>query len=405
MAECLEDLDLDFDFNIDLNFHNRIPCNKMALQLIDLAEKEGFSDLDISDTQFIDGILFQRIERLEKVKRIKINNTNITTLTHCPPNIEELIIKKGNIHIANFILIAQLIKKITIINNKIKTVINVNLLSNLVFLDLSQNELTEIPLLPENLLVFIATHNKIKQITNLNSKLIDVNLSNNLITDMINIPHQIESINISRNNIKIVDLSSFKQLKVFKAYNNSIDLIIGPISENIEVIDIFNNKLSEIPDIGLKIKEIDISNNDLKILPKFGTGILERIDITKNPLLKLSDNEIQMLLDINIINKSLIVICDQFDMPYDKEIPILSSLSSSSSFDIFDNDDDNDDINDINIENQINGETSMIHFDILELLNRNKHKQERSSPKSSKLHKSLSIDREIIIHKRRTYEL
>jgi hypothetical protein len=388
MAEFLE----EFDF-----YNMNMPNNtlSMALQMIDLAEKEGFNNIDLSDIQFPDGIIFNRVQRLNKLQKIKITNTNITTLANSPPNIEELIIKKGNICIANFKLVHQLINKITIINNKINKIFHLEVLSNLVFLDLSQNNLEEIPPLPINVLTFIATHNKIKQIINLNSKLVDLNLSNNLISEMCNVPHQIESINISRNMIKLVDLSPFTNLKVFKAYNNKLDLIIGPISSYIEVFDVFNNELEKIPDIGEKIKEIDLSNNDLKVLPKFGTSVLERIDITKNPLLKLSDDEMQMLIDINKINKSIIAMYDQFDFPNKFDSSSSSSSSELDLSDIFDDDDT---------------QTNMKHFDILELLNRNRHRQlglPHTSPNTFNIvtNQISSIIRGKQIYKRRIYEL
>jgi hypothetical protein len=206
MAGFLEDFDF---YNNRINRTNNTNNTNItsALQMIDLAEKEGFNHLELTDINFPNGIIFNRVQRLNKLQKIKISNTNITTIAFMPSDIKELIIKKGDIQIVNFMLIAQTINKISIINNKINKIFNLEVLSNLVFIDLSQNDITEIPLLPENLLTFIATHNKIKQITNLNSKLVELNLSNNLISEMINIPHSIESINISRNNIKIVDIS------------------------------------------------------------------------------------------------------------------------------------------------------------------------------------------------------
>jgi hypothetical protein len=391
MADFLEDFDF---YNInEINGTNNInginningTNNIIALQMIELAEKEDFNHLELTDVKFKDGIIFNRVQRLNKLQKIKIVNTNITTLANLPLNINELIIKKGDIYIANFKLTSQLIKNITIINNKLNKIFYLNTLSYLVFLDLSQNDLTEIPSLPENLLTFIATHNKIKEITNLNSKLVDLNLSNNLLSEMCNIPHSIEFINISRNMIKLIDLSPFIKLKVFKAYNNKIELIIGPISSYIEVFDVFNNELEKIPDIGLEIKEIDLSNNDLKILPKFGTKLLKSIDITKNPLLKLSDDEIQMLMTINKLNNSLIVISDHFDMPNndndnDNDILLSSSSSEIDLSEIFNNTDE---------------KIPVKQFDIIELLNRNKNQQ---------------INQQIIIrgkqiYKRRLYEL
>lgn len=398
MAECLEDLDFDF-YNMKYTTTNNTNSTSVTIQLIDLAEKEGFNNLELSDINFPDGVPFNRLERLDKVKKIKISNTNISTLANLPSNMKELIIKKGEIYIANFILISLQVTNVSIINNKINKILYLNLLQNLVYLDLSQNNIKEIPLLPNNVKTFIATHNKIKQIQNLNKNLIELNLSNNLITEMANIPIEIESINISRNQIMIIDLSPFEQLKVFKAYNNQINLIIGPIASNIEVLDIFNNFVQQLPDIGLKIKEMDLSNNDLKVLPKFGTSVLERLDITKNPLLKVSDDEIVMLLDINRLNNSFIVICDQFDIPDDVKGNNMSSSSSSELdlSDIYANTDDND----------IKQEPVMRHFDIIELLNRNRnrHKYQEDVTYIHSMNQQIHIIRGNEIHKRRIYEL
>ena len=394
MAECLEDLDLDFDFYNMNRTKTNIMNNTSILQLVDLVEKEGLNNLELSDIHFPDGIIFNRIQRLDKVEKIKLTNTNISTLANFPLNIKKLTIKKGEIYIANFKFISVEAINITIIDNKVRTILYLNELKNLVYLDLSHNNIEEIPQLPKNVMTFIASHNKIKQIRNLNSKLVDLNLSNNLISDLTMIPHSIESINISRNQIKIVDLSPFMQLKVFKAYNNRIDLIIGPISPSIEVFDVFNNELQQIPDIGLHIKEMDLSNNDLKVLPKFGTSVLERLDITRNPLLKLSEDEIFMLMEINKLNNTLVVICDDFDMPHNiKDLHLSSSPSSSSSeldfSDIYDN-----------IDIKPTKETSsMKHFDIIELLNRNRNKQ------NNQQNNQQIIIRGKQIYKRRIYEM
>lgn len=401
MAECLEDLDLDFDFYNMNRTKTNIMNNTSVLQLIDVAEKKGLNNLELSDIHFPDGIIFNRIQRLDKVEKIKLSNTNISTLENFPLNIKELTIKKGDIHIANFKFISAEARKITIINNKVRTILYLNELKNLVYLDLSQNNIEEIPQLPENVMTFIATHNKIKQIRNLNSKLVDLNLSNNLISDLTMIPHSIESINISRNQIKIVDLSPFMQLKVFKAYNNRIDLIIGPISPSIEVFDVFNNELQQIPDIGLKIKEMDLSNNDLKVLPKFGTGVLERLDITRNPLLKLSEDEIFMLMEINKLNKTLVVICDDFDMPHNIKDLHLSSSSSELDFsDIYDNIDINPTKETPSIK-PTKDTPSMKHFDIIELLNRNRNRNIQYNPNMNQ----QMIIRGKQIYKRRIYEM
>ena len=171
-----------------------------------------------------------------------------------------------------------------------------------------------------------------------------------------------------------------------------------------------------------------MSNNDLKVLPKFGIGVLERIDITKNPLLKLSDDEIVMLMDINRLNNSFVVMCDQFDMPDNIKGFTMTSSSSSSELDLSDIFDNTDNINDdttnirqnqqnqliqINHTNpyqintnpyQINTnpyETNMKHFDILELLNRNRHMQQiNQQPNQQPI-----IIRGKQIYKRRTYEM
>jgi len=397
MADFLEDLDFNF------NWEREKDRNKTSvLQMIDLAEKEGFTNLELFNVNFPDGIIFNRVQRLDKVQKIKIVDTNITTLANIPSNVNEILIKKGEISIANFTLISNVeqVVNISIINNKIKTILYLNLLKNLVYIDLSQNDITEIPQLPENVLTFIATHNKIKKIQNLNKNLLELNLSNNLISEFHMIPDCVESINISRNEIRIVDVSSFKKLKVFKAYNNRIKIIIGPISPYIEVFDVFNNELQKIPDLGLHIKEIDLSNNDFKVLPKFGTSVLERLDITRNPLLNLSNDEISMLMEINKLNKSLVVMCDQFDMPHNALNFKLSESSSSSEIDfsdIFDND-----------IKPVDESSNMRHFDIIELLNRNRHmhaQQESFNQPFQQINNQQTIIRGKQIYKRRTYEL
>jgi Leucine-rich repeat (LRR) protein len=213
MAEFLE----DFDFNQQITNKSQSTL-QLTLQMIDLAEKEGFEHLEISDVKLIDGILFNRLLRLDKVQKIKIVNTNITTLANIPPNVLNIFVKKGDIQIVNFKLVPTNVKKVEIINNRINRILFLDELINLTYLDLSQNNLESIPQLSKNLKTFIATHNKIKKISNLNKNLMELNLSNNLIEQVCNVPPDLELLNISRNLIRIVDLSYFTKLKIFKAY-------------------------------------------------------------------------------------------------------------------------------------------------------------------------------------------
>jgi hypothetical protein len=218
---------------------------------------------------------------------------------------------------------------------------------------------------------------------------------------------------VNNNNIKIIDLSVFQNLKVFKAFNNLLEIIIGPLSPKIEVFDVFNNLLTEVPDFGFNIKEVDLSVNEIKRLPKFGYGILEYIDITKNPIV-LTDEEIKTIIELNKLNDSPVIICDQIDIP--QNIPhnininrsrkssstILSSSSELSEIDFIHSSSDEEDTSKTNKDRQL---------DILELLTRNKHLPHNNqsttqlTSQSTSQSTQIAIIRSKEIYKRRTYEM
>jgi len=421
MAECLEDLS-------GFNYHNNDGIknlneygNSFAIQLIELAEREKFNELLLVDVTFPDGIAFNRLERLVNLKRLKIENTNISILKNLPKSIVDLCIIKGEIEYCDAFYFSPDINKLIIINNGLEKFSNLQILSNLVYIDFSQNNLTSIPPLPENVLTFIATHNNIKTISNLNPKLKELNLSNNKIDVAINIPNGIEKLSLNRNNLKLIDLSPFKNLKIFKAFNNQLELIVGPVSESIEIFDVFNNKLQAIPYLGKNIKEIDIADNDFKLLPYFDGDKIERLDITKNPLLKLDPHQIKVLLDLE---KTTNIIYDQFEVEQRESYVFADSdsdKSTESELDmtgLFDSDSVDDDIQSSKTivpsetRNRVVVSDTLHEMDILEMLQRQRIKNgfnftqySRSNLNQPNINQDKVLIKGKPIHHRRIYEM
>jgi hypothetical protein len=130
-------------------------------------------------------------------------------------------------------------------------------------------ELTEVPDLPENVLVLSLTGNKLKSLENLpkSLKVLDIesnNVGNNIVLKIDHLPNTLESLKISNNNIQ--------------------NLTHLPTS--LTHLEAVNCGISYIRAFPKSMKQIILSQNNLEEIPPLPNG-LQLLDIEMNPIISL----------------------------------------------------------------------------------------------------------------------
>jgi len=174
-----------------------------------------------------------------------------------------------------------------------------------IYLDISHNNITELNNLPSNLYYLNCSHNKIKRIENLPDTLQILVCSFNEISKLIISPN-IHRLNCMFNKIKHINFTNNLEVIII---NNNLLTNISYLPTSLKVLFCANNMISKLPD---KLPEQLIilncaSNNILQLprLPKsleeiyFQNNIITKITIDKNikhyniqnnPLVKFEDN-------------------------------------------------------------------------------------------------------------------
>ncbi len=116
-----------------------------------------------------------------------------------------------------------------------------------------------------------------------------------------NIYSQIEILKCNNNNLEDIDfIANFVNLKKLNASDNKIKTL--PIISSLEELDIYNNKLIELP-ILINLKKLYAFNNKLKTIPIFPN--LEIIDVSHNNIshISLGDNIKKIYVSFNKITQ------------------------------------------------------------------------------------------------------
>ena len=176
-------------------------------------------------------------------------------------NLENNLIEKINKDFSNF----KNLKILNLNGNKIN-IIN-NLPISITVLSIDSNNISKFPLhLNKNIQSISLENNEIEFIPNINKYkfLNNLNLKNNKINKIIKIPTSIQTLDLTNNNLnKFFLKSTYINLQILILKNNKINNINKIISSNLICLDISKNKLKKMPNFSsiYNLKILDISSN------------------------------------------------------------------------------------------------------------------------------------------------
>lgn len=247
-----------------------------------------------------------RLRQLTKLRQLNISYNVIRVLSHLPHSLDLLI---ANYCCLDYVPAVPIyLTALDLSMNKIKS-INLTNCMNLVFLNLSNNELVSINLqnhklenvnLSNNQLISCSTLSHLTRITNLD-------LSNNMITSFEPIERLVNmsKLNCSGNKFSCIDFTRrMTRLKELKCSNCGISEY--DLSQNVELenVNLSNNQLISTNNLFdlLHLKELDLKGNNLTELPVINDSILVCLDISHNKIKDIYN--IYNLLNLTLFNCS-----------------------------------------------------------------------------------------------------
>ena len=174
--------------------------------------------------------------------------------------------------------------------------------SNLKVLDFSYNKLTNIPdNLPENMVAMNISNNSIKYVPKLPETMKFINCSHNTIKWFDQEMPNLMKLDLSYNHIYYFRFDRLpSHLKHINLKANQLEVINGEFPENLEYLNISDNRLKEIPELPNNLKHLDVSENKLEKLPDFKESLvsiicnnnnIEKLVMTKKQFHKLDLNK------------------------------------------------------------------------------------------------------------------
>jgi Leucine-rich repeat (LRR) protein len=240
-------------------------------------EKEEKMDLqNYSITQMPD------LHTYDWLKKLDLRNNEIKKLTkdHFPPNLKTFNIKNNFIKELTYFNFSESVTHLNASENKIESFdgecfINIRRLQlennklnsfvfppNVKYVNISNNNLTELPDFPEQLLIIRCEKNSITELPFLNEKLKEINFSENEIKKIPDFPANLNIIDFSNNSINTIDNLPDLLTHLYLS-DNKIETFEVILPENLVVLDISGNRFIDVPSLPPNIMEVDISNNSI----------------------------------------------------------------------------------------------------------------------------------------------
>lgn len=250
------------------NYNNKYGLDLQYLSYNDIVEIERILDDSIKIQDEYLELRKYKLTKLPKklkdfiwVQKMDIRNCYLDNLENLPINIQELDASNNKIKEINGLNLPGTLTVLKLEKNNI-TSIN-NLPPNLIGIDLEDNELSELNIdLPESLSFISIAKNKFRYLPKFSNNVTVLDISVNYITDINDLPDSITTLDCSRNELKQIRILP-KNLKECCASNNKISYLWN-LSDTIEYLDLSNNKINWVCNIPKNIKKIDLSNNNIR---------------------------------------------------------------------------------------------------------------------------------------------
>lgn len=288
----LENVEFDEDDNseyIDLNsFFDNNRSSESIEQILENNKRTKCTELKLygNDVHNIPDVL----KEYYWVDTLILDSTNITVITDdLPPNLKKFICKLSHIPEFDASVLPNSVTSLVYTHNNTTQITGFK--NGLIEIVLSNNFFKKINCkIPSGVVKLILSGNALLSASpELPESLIEYNINNTGITSIDNLPDEIEILYTCKCNIEIVNKLP-KNLKVWKNFVSQTEKINCEFPVSLKSLDLYNNFLSEVPELGPNIVDVDLGDNDLILIPKCYPTI-KSIDLKQNNKLKTSDVE------------------------------------------------------------------------------------------------------------------
>jgi len=221
------------------------------------------------------------------------------------------IIKSDKYH---YLKVGKKIVKFPKLKNKVEVV------------DLSWNDISEIPKLPDNTHSLFMLYNRLEDVNDVFGNLVTINLSGNKISRFEFVPEKCETLMISNNNLEEFPILTGKIKKLDISGNNIVNVPITDMYDKerlpkLEILWMSNNNIRKLPwnmicqnsliDIQgghnnieiwesrfyTQLRDLELEHNKIKEIPCLFEGI-DYLDLSSNKLIKLEKEDLPKSIKI-----------------------------------------------------------------------------------------------------------
>ena len=299
---------IDDDDNCDLiNFWDTSVQNE---------NKEKFIDKKI--TTYIDSPSERFLLNCVELKNIPKQIIDFSTLLHLelsrnyieridilPQNIKELVLAKNNISFINKDCIPASLLNINLNNNQITELDFI--IPTIKVLSINENKISSIN--SSHILNINSLYIEDNNITDLDLKeskeLIILNISENPLLNIDNLPPQLHELEMRLNKVSIINYLPESLTKLVANRGQITQLNIEKLPNNMNTLDLYDNKLEKCLPLHTNLKEVDLMDNNLKEMVYFHDN-MDVLDLRNNINLVFEDELIQRFKKINSNNNIIL---------------------------------------------------------------------------------------------------
>ena len=149
----------------------------------------------------------------------------------------------------------------------------------------SNNQLTDLPSLPANLLILACSDNQLTSLPNLPVNIYDLNCNNNQLTSLPGLPANLQNLQCYAN--QLTSLPSLPaNLQNFFCWDNQLTSLPS-LPANILYLNCNNNQLTSLPSLPATLQQLSCSGNQLTSLPSLPAN-LQQLNCNNNQLTSIA---------------------------------------------------------------------------------------------------------------------